>query len=127
MEPKTFFTALFFCFLGFILHKLLVLMMRDRKSQRTPGKLSGRFWLKDNWVEALFHAILMFLGVLFTPYLLDQIHGSAYTPAQLKSMLTNAPAMLTYTAVGWLIAAPMQAVKKNYKNVVDFIKPKKKK
>lgn len=121
MEPGLFFVAMFFCLMGFILHKLVSLTMRDRKSQRTPGKYSFSFWLRDNWKEAAIHVILMFLGVLFTPWILEQIHGSPYTPAQISKLLTNAPAMLIYTAVGWVVAAPMEALKKNYKKVVEMV------
>ncbi len=106
LTADVFFAALTFAFLGFAIHKILTGANRDVKSQRTPGKFSFTFWIKDNWIEAATHFLLLYTVVRFAP---DTV--KLFAPSWLE-FFKSADHMLIYVAVGWLVAYPLNKIKK---------------
>lgn len=105
MTQQHLLAALSFAALGWLLYKCITAARRDRGSHRTPVKWSWKFWLKDNWKEALLHALIMFAMVRFASEILNKIGVS---PDVIES---NDP-MWIYFVVGVLKSWILDKVKK---------------
>lgn len=108
MPKEAFTAALIFAFCGFVFHKII--QWRTRKGRKlNPVKFNWKYWIKDNLMEAIAHAFVLFLAVRFAPDVLR------YIAPQSIEFFQAADKMLIYVAIGWIVAYPISWFKKKFK------------
>jgi sterol desaturase/sphingolipid hydroxylase (fatty acid hydroxylase superfamily) len=70
MTPEHLLAALSFAAMGWFVYKGITAATRKKSSHRTPVRWSWTFWLRDNWKEAILHAVIMFALVRFAAEIL---------------------------------------------------------
>jgi sterol desaturase/sphingolipid hydroxylase (fatty acid hydroxylase superfamily) len=100
MTPSHLLAALSFAACGWFVYKAVTAATRKKSSKRTPVKWDWKFWIQDNWLEALQHMIITFMLVRFASEILAK---SGVSPELIES---NDP-MWIYFVVGlaksWLL------------------------
>lgn len=112
MHPKVFVAAMLFAVFGFILHKLNSLRIRDKKSNRTPEKLSIKFWLIDNRLDIIHNVIMIIIGVRFAPDIIGLLVMIKILPDWVTNFFNAADHMAIYVAVGWISAYRIEKINK---------------
>jgi len=70
MTPSHLLAALSFAACGWFVYKAVTAATRKKSSKRTPVKWDWKFWIRDNWKEAIQHAVIMFALVRFAAEIL---------------------------------------------------------
>ena len=108
MPLGTFFGSLTFAFFGWVIYKYFTAKKRDVESTRTLRHWSWKFWIKDNWFEAVAHALIMFCLIRFMPDLITYFLPDAQT------FFNSADPMLPSLVVGFGKSYILNKVKKNF-------------
>jgi hypothetical protein len=77
MTPNHLFAALSFAAIGWFVYKSVTAATRNAASKRTPKNWDWKFWVRDNWFEAVQHAVIMFVLVRFASEVLSKSGVSA--------------------------------------------------
>lgn len=70
MTPQHLLAALSFAAMGWLIYKTITGITRVKASTRSPRAWSWSFWIKDNYKQAITHAVLMFILVRFAAEIL---------------------------------------------------------
>lgn len=75
LTPDHLLAALTFAALGWFVYKTVTASQRKiQRVRKTPEKWSWKFWIKDNWKEAVQHMVLMFVLVRFAADILPRMN-----------------------------------------------------
>lgn len=117
MNIDTFIGATVPVFIGFALHKLIVLSKRKKDSRNTPYHFDWKFWFHDNWISAVFHLLISVNVVLYLPDLIDGITGYEHTPKQVASLINAFPTKIWLLIGGFIAAMPLTWYEKNLRGL----------
>ncbi len=106
MTPSHLMAALSFAAMGWLSYKVVTGATRVKHSIRTPVKWSWKFWVKDNWKEAVTHAVIMFILVRFASEIL------AKTIPNSAEYLDSKDPMWIYLVVGVAKSFILDKIKK---------------